>query len=345
MRVESLPVQSLRFDPENARKHADRDLTAIKNSLKRFGQQRPILVDGDGIVRAGNGTLAAAKQLGWESISVVRTKLTGADAVAYAIADNRTAELSQWDRDVLWSNLDAIQSCDPNLLQAAGFTEAEMATFAPTDGELGLPTELGVPPTERLVYPSEPTWGIPWLKLEMQATTVSLPAIIWGSRSRTAPMNGTWLFFTEDYHFTGLWASPDGPIATGAPVACEPNFSIYADTPKAQALWGIYKKRWLARHWQERGIKVIVDCYYTETVAGEFGMLGVPDGWSAFATRGGCGQTQASIQGSWNIAAKKCGGDPHLFVVYGGGPDIKRLCELRGWVFVPEQIQRNVGRI
>lgn len=64
MKTERVTVASLLFDPANVRKHGERNLDAIKASLARFGQQKPIVVDGDGIVRAGNGTLIAAEQLG-----------------------------------------------------------------------------------------------------------------------------------------------------------------------------------------------------------------------------------------------------------------------------------------
>jgi ParB-like chromosome segregation protein Spo0J len=81
-------------------------LDAIKASLRKFGQQKPIVVDAKGIVLAGNGTLTAAKELGWTEIEITRTTLQGAEATAFAIADNRTAELAEWEdslNDVLKS--------------------------------------------------------------------------------------------------------------------------------------------------------------------------------------------------------------------------------------------------
>lgn len=99
--VELVPIDSVDTDPKNARQHPSRNLDAIKESLARFGQRKPIVVDGDGIVRAGNGTLEAAKVLGWGEIAIVRTELKGNEAVAYALADNRTGELAEWDTDVL----------------------------------------------------------------------------------------------------------------------------------------------------------------------------------------------------------------------------------------------------
>ena len=63
-----LSVSDLTPDAENARLHDDRNLEAIKSSLERFGQQKPIVVDSTMSVVAGNGTLEAAKMLGWTKI-------------------------------------------------------------------------------------------------------------------------------------------------------------------------------------------------------------------------------------------------------------------------------------
>lgn len=97
MNFEKVRCDSLSFDPANTRKHGKRNLDAIKASLRRFGQQKPIVVDSRGIVLAGNGTLAAARELGWTEIAVVKSDLGGVDATAFGIADNRTAELAEWE--------------------------------------------------------------------------------------------------------------------------------------------------------------------------------------------------------------------------------------------------------
>lgn len=101
MKVENVAMDSLTLDPSNARKHPEKNLEAIKGSLKRFGQQKPIVVSADGVVVAGNGTYEAAKVLGWKKIAVHRSKLSGADLTAYALADNRTTEMSEWDDEAL----------------------------------------------------------------------------------------------------------------------------------------------------------------------------------------------------------------------------------------------------
>lgn len=126
MKILDLSVDSIHFDPANARKHPDRNLDAIKASLARFGQQTPIVVDGKNIVRKGNGTLAAAKALGWSSVKAVRSDLPNVDMTAYAIADNRTSELAEWDGAVLAETLRALQSEEDFDLDSVGFTEDEI---------------------------------------------------------------------------------------------------------------------------------------------------------------------------------------------------------------------------
>jgi ParB-like chromosome segregation protein Spo0J len=112
----AVPVAKLHEDPRNARKHDDRNLHAIKRSLAKFGQQKPIVALADGTVIAGNGTLRAAVALGWDKIAVVR--FDGGDktmARAYAIADNRSAELAEWDKKELQITLRSLEKEKINL--------------------------------------------------------------------------------------------------------------------------------------------------------------------------------------------------------------------------------------
>ena len=125
MKVETVDIDLVMFDPANVRKHGERNLETIKASLARFGQQKPVVVGRGNVVLAGNGTLAAARALGWDEIKIVRTDLTGTDATAYAIADNRSAELAEWDDQSLAETLRALQSEDFDL-GAVGYTDAEV---------------------------------------------------------------------------------------------------------------------------------------------------------------------------------------------------------------------------
>lgn len=98
----AVPIDTLTLDAANARQHPQKNLEAIKASLERFGQRKPIVVQRAGsIVRAGNGTLIAARALGWTEIAAVIVDDDSATAAQFAIADNRSGELSEWDADGL----------------------------------------------------------------------------------------------------------------------------------------------------------------------------------------------------------------------------------------------------
>lgn len=155
MHVEDVPVETLTHDPANVRKHGDENLAAIKSSLTRFGQQKPIVVDSKGVVVAGNGTLSAAKALGWKTIKAVRTNLTGAEATAFAIADNRTAELAEWDEASLHAQLAAIAIEDEELLAATGFDEKELAKLAAAAAPEVTEDEVPEPPAEPITQPGD----------------------------------------------------------------------------------------------------------------------------------------------------------------------------------------------
>lgn len=125
MKVESVPISQLVFDPSNARLHDNKNLDAIKGSLTKFGQMTPIVIDGKDVVLKGNGTLAAAKALGWKNIFCVRSDLDTVQKAAYAIADNRSGELAKWDNDVLAKTLLALRGEDFEL-EAIGFDDLDM---------------------------------------------------------------------------------------------------------------------------------------------------------------------------------------------------------------------------
>ena len=140
MNIQNLRIADLTPDPQNARQHDDKNLKAIQGSLKEFGQRKPIVVTEAGVIVAGNGTVEAAKRLGWTQIDVVKVPddWTADKIKAFAIADNRTAELATWSPEVLAAQLVE--------LEAAGFEIAEFG-FEKIEPEIELPEiqEIEIP--------------------------------------------------------------------------------------------------------------------------------------------------------------------------------------------------------
>jgi ParB/Sulfiredoxin domain len=112
---ELAPLETFTLDPYNARTHDEVNIQAIAQSLQRFKQQIPIVVDKDRIIRKGNGTWIAAKRLGWSDIWFVETELEAMEAAAFELADNRTAELSDWDYTALKATLEKFQASDVDI--------------------------------------------------------------------------------------------------------------------------------------------------------------------------------------------------------------------------------------
>jgi site-specific DNA-methyltransferase (adenine-specific) len=113
VKIELVSIDDLTLDPANARKHDEKNLKAIAESLKQFGQRKPIVVWGSTVV-AGNGTLVAARSLGWTEITVAKIPddWSSNQVTAYALADNRSAELAVWDEQVLASQLVELQQAE-----------------------------------------------------------------------------------------------------------------------------------------------------------------------------------------------------------------------------------------
>ena len=95
-----MSVEDVIPDVANMRTHSEANIRAIMASLQRWGQQKPIVIDAGKVVRCGNGTLEAARRLKWTEIECITSDLSGAELAAFAIADNRTAELAGWSEEI-----------------------------------------------------------------------------------------------------------------------------------------------------------------------------------------------------------------------------------------------------
>jgi hypothetical protein len=205
---------------------------------------------------------------------------------------------------------------------------------------IDLPLPEGVPDA---IWPSDNEWGIPMLDITRQADAFDLPIETWGAKARGTKA-GTLHFYTEDYRFSAVWTDPTRPLESGCINIVEPNYSVYDQVPRAIALWATYRKRWLARYWQSLGVRIFVDLNVARPYD-DINLLGVPKGWRAYATRGYSNRLQALAE-ELEIT-KSHAGDSVLFMVYGGGLDVKTWCEDRaidGVVWVAEDMDRAKGR-
>ena len=228
----SMSIADLTPDPANARKHGPRNLDAIKASLAAFGHRKPIVVQAEGmIVRAGNGTLEAAKALGWETIAAVVLDDDNATASQFAIADNRTAELAEWDDKTLASLLDGMDEPTRDML---AFDDKELAgLMRGLEPDEIVEDEAPEPPADPITQPGD-LW------------TLGQHRLLCGDSTKREDVDGLMAGRKADLCFT----SP--PYALGQSVALSGNTSMsskgnaYTDHDDNAADWDRLMRQWFA---------------------------------------------------------------------------------------------------
>ena len=122
-RVERVSRDELIPYSNNPKEHPQEQVNKIASSIKNYGWDQPIVVDGDGEIIKGHGRLQAAKTLGLDEVPVIwREDLTDAEAKAARIADNKTAE-SPWNDDLLATEIEVLDEFDADDL---GFSQSEV---------------------------------------------------------------------------------------------------------------------------------------------------------------------------------------------------------------------------
>ena len=119
-------IESLTVYDRNARKHSAKQIEKLAASIREFGFNAPVLVDGKGVILAGHGRLEAARKLGLKQVPVIPlTHFNDARRRAYILADNRIADAAMWDEDLLAAELTAL-SADGFDLELTGFDIPEI---------------------------------------------------------------------------------------------------------------------------------------------------------------------------------------------------------------------------
>lgn len=111
---------------KNARKLSDRAVEVVASSIRQFGWRQPIVVDDEGVIIVGHTRLLAAKALGMTEVPVhVARGLSPAQVQQYRLMDNRSADESSWDTEVLEQEMADLQALEADL-GLTGFSEAEL---------------------------------------------------------------------------------------------------------------------------------------------------------------------------------------------------------------------------
>lgn len=156
MRIETWSIDRLQPYENNPRIN-DGAVESVAQSITEFGFRQPIVVDDQGIVIIGHTRLKAAKQLGLSEVPVhVASGLSAEKVKALRLADNKTAELADWNMELLPIELAELQEMDFDL-NMLGFDQDELAKLLNPDGESGLcdPDDVPEPPDAAITQPGD----------------------------------------------------------------------------------------------------------------------------------------------------------------------------------------------
>lgn len=158
-----VPTSSLHPHSSNPRTHTKKQVRQLADSIRTFGFTNPLLVDAEGNILAGHGRLLAAELLGMDSVPTVCIHdMTEAQKRAYAIADNKLAELAGWDVELLASELQYVTELDIEFdLTITGFDTPEIDVLLSPTPEA--PPEEDAPPDPDFDTPAVSQPGDLWL--------------------------------------------------------------------------------------------------------------------------------------------------------------------------------------
>ncbi len=126
--IENIDINKLKNYEKNAKKHPEKQIQQIAESISKFGFNNPILIDENNEIIAGHGRFQAAKIMQLESAPVIRlSHLSDAKKKAYRLADNKISENGGWDTDILKIELDELLKIEDDFdITCTGFSDIEI---------------------------------------------------------------------------------------------------------------------------------------------------------------------------------------------------------------------------
>ena len=235
----------------------DPAVNAVMRSIEEFGFKVPIVIDKDNVVVAGHTRLRAAKKLHMSEVPcVVADDLDDEQIRAFRLADNKTAELAEWDFDLLDEEIQNIFDID--------MTDFGFDIFDPVEEheEQQEKTQERVANIVNLAdgwYAGDGYYDIPIIEPVYELPEIKQWIPFNYVLSDENPEGKAVHFFIDDYQFERVWKEPEKYVDKLKQYVCiaSPDFSPYGDMPVALQIYNHYRKHWVAAYMQERGVTVI----------------------------------------------------------------------------------------
>lgn len=284
MRILSISIDKVK-PYENNPRYNDEAVDAVMASIKEFGFKVPIVIDKDNVIVTGHTRYKASKKLGLKTIPCIRADDLSDDQIkAFRVADNRVAEIAEWDFDKLAIEMDEIDldmsvfGFDMDSFKDLDDIEDEVTD---DDGYYGDERErtnkaynLDLIDYDNL---TNDFWQMPIIK-----NNKFIPKDLIGfnyaksSDNKDAGIH----FYVDDYQFERIWSYPEKYVDILFEYDCilSPDFSLYLDMPMPMKIWNTYRSRQIGAYYQSKGLIVIPTISWAEKETFEFCFKGIPKG-------------------------------------------------------------------
>lgn len=257
LKIEYISIEDLKPYIKNARKHPIEQIKQIEESIKSFDMIDPIGIWKDNTIIEGHGRLIACKNLGFKEVPVIRLDhLSDEERKAYTLAHNKLAEGSEWDFDLLNEEIEDILNID---MEEFGFEFIDEELEHEKNQEDTQRKVSNILNLDNAQYEGVGKYDIPEI-----APVYELPEIKeWIGfnyvLSDDNPEGKAVHFFIDDYQFERVWNNPNRYVdkLRQYAVVCSPDFSPYGDMPLATQIFNHYRKHWVAKYFQDRGVNII----------------------------------------------------------------------------------------
>lgn len=256
MEIHEIPIGQLKAYNKNPRLN-DNAVDAVAASIREFGFKVPVVVDRHNVIVCGHTRVKAAKKLGITNIPcIIADDLDDAQIKAFRLADNKVAELAEWDYDLLNDEIAELFAFD---MEEFGFElfdpeEEKLHNAERTQERVSNVVNLGKAKFNGVGYYDipviEPVYELPEIK-----QWISFNYVL----SDDKPEGKAVHFFIDDYQFERIWNNPENYVEKLKQYVCvaTPDFSPYGDMPMALQIYNHYRKHWVGAFLQQSGVTVI----------------------------------------------------------------------------------------
>ena len=304
---------------KNAKKHPQKQVRKIANSIEQFGMCDPVGIWGDdNVIVEGHGRVLALQLLGRSEVPCIRLDhLTDAQRRAYVHAHNKTAE-SEWDFDIL----------DEEFHDLVGFNFEDFGFEFQEEEEPKKPKK-----NERLR--TDEAYNLPYIDIERTEGKYQMPMVEAETHIPSGLMGFNYAlntqdhtkgihFYVDDYQFERVWNDPHKYIDVLRNFDCvlTPDFSLYMDMPLAMKLWNVFRSRLIGQMMQDEGLTVIPTVSWAEPETFDFCFDGLPENGVLSISTIGVKQDKRAFDiwkaGTAELIKRK---KPSTLLVYGGEVD------------------------